>query len=103
MNTQVAANDNSLQEAFDEYDQANPNVYDLIKHFTMTAIQSGRKHYSMMSIMQRVRWHTNIETNGDAFKINNNFAPYYARKFMAEQPNHNGFFKTRKVKGDAHG
>ena len=92
-----AANDN--QAAWQEFHDANPGVYSLVERFTKQAIDAGYKHYGMMSILQRVRWHTMIETDGDSFKINNNHAPYYARHFMQENPQYDGFFRTRKVGG----
>lgn len=89
-----ASNDNKAR--FDEFHAENPHVYELVKHYAKQAIQSGHKHYGMKSIMERVRWHTSIETN-DTFKINNNHSPYYARMFMDDYPQHAGFFHTRKA------
>jgi hypothetical protein len=40
-----------------------------------------------------------VETKGDDFKISNDFIAYYARLFMAYNPQHEGFFKTRPMKG----
>ena len=90
-----AANDN--EAAWRDFHEANPNVYRLIERFTKQAIGAGFKHYGMMSIIQRVRWHTQIETDDLSFKINNNHAPYYARHFMEQNPEHEGFFRTRRV------
>lgn len=94
-----AANDN--EAAWRDFHEANPNVYRLIDRFTKQAINAGFKHYGMMSIIQRVRWHTQIETDDQSFKINNNHAPYYARHFMEQNPEHKGFFRTRRVGGAA--
>ena len=52
-------------------------------------------------MLQRIRWHTQVETNDLSFKINNNHAPYYARHFMEQNPEHKGFFRTRRVGGAA--
>ena len=99
MSTMQAANDN--EAAWRDFHEANPNVYRLIERFTKQAIGAGFKHYGMMSIIQRVRWHTQIETDDLSFKINNNHAPYYARHFMEQNPEHEGFFRTRRVGGAA--
>ena len=77
-----AANDN--QAAWQEFHDANPGVYSLVEHFTKQVIDAGFKHYGMMSIPQRVRWHTSIETEGDTYRINNNHTPYYARHHADE-------------------
>ena len=70
------------------------SVYSLIERFTKQAINAGLRHYGMMSIVQRVRWHTQVETDDGTFKLNNNHAPYYARHFMQQNPQHEGFKYT---------
>ena len=91
----TAANDNYTK--FQQFHKDNPHVYDLIKHFTKEAIDAGFKHYGIQSVAERVRWHTMIETNGEPLKLNNNHTAYYARMFMDEHPEHEGFFRTRTL------
>ena len=58
-------------------------VHSLVEHFTKQVIDAGFKHYGMMSILQRVRWHTSrLKRKAMDLKLNNNHAPYYARHFM---------------------
>jgi len=96
----TAVNDN--QAKWQDFHEANPGVYRLIKHFTFQAIDAGLEHYGMQSVLERVRWHTDMATrNNDGFKINNNHAPFYARLFMNDYPQHAGFFRTRKQQGVA--
>lgn len=80
------------------FHKANPRVYDLFKRFTFQVIRAGHQHYSADAVCHRIRWHTSVETQGDDFKINNNYAAYYARLFMVEHPQHDGFFRTRVTK-----
>lgn len=89
---------NSAQEEFWQYHNDNPGIYSWIKHFALQAIAAGHKHYAIASIVERVRWHTNIEMGDDTFKINNTYRPHYARLFMSEYPEHAGFFRTRERK-----
>ena len=92
--------DNDNEAAWLDFHEANPHVYDLIERFAFEAIAAGHKHYSMMAIIQRVRWHTMVETEGgDTFKINNNFSPYYSRQFL-QQPALRGLLPPRTVKGE---
>ena len=90
-----AANDNEMK--FHEFHEANPEIYDLIKHFAMIAIKSGREHYGMQSVIERVRWHTTVETDGSPYKVNNNHAAYYTKLFNEEFPQYAGFFRTRNM------
>jgi hypothetical protein len=101
----TAANDNRpprnrWEREFRVFHAKNPHVYDLVRAFTFDAIKSGRDHYAINDVISRIRWHTQIETRDDTFKINSNFAPYYARLFMADHPEHRGFFRNRKILGE---
>ena len=73
----------------------NPTIYELFKRFTFEVIERGHDKYSSKAIFERIRWHTDIETNGDEFKMSNNYTPYYARFFMHEHPQYEGFFRTQ--------
>ena len=92
-----AANDNEAK--FEDFHTKNPHVYELVKHFTKQVINAGHKHYGIQTILERIRWHTMVENSGDPFKVNNNHGRYYARKFMEDHPEHEGFFRTRNHGG----
>ena len=85
------------KQAWWKWHKKNPQVWELFQKFTFEAIESGRTHYSTNSVIERIRWYTDIETSGDVFKINNNHAPYYARLFHLEYPQYDGFFRTRNA------
>jgi hypothetical protein len=72
-------------------------VYELFKRFAFEVIRRGHKHYSANAIFERIRWHTDIETNGDPFKLSNNHRAYYARLFMHDHPEYEGFFRTKEI------
>ena len=79
-----------------EWHRDNPRVYELFQQYTLQAINAGRPRYSARVVIERIRWHVNIETRGDEFKINDHYTPYYARLFMRDHPQHAGFFETRE-------
>ena len=83
------------EEGFSVFHTNNPKVYELFRKFTLEVINRGYEHYSADAIMHRVRWETNVVKCHRQFKINNNFVTFYARLFMAEFPQHEGFFETR--------
>jgi len=83
------------KEQFKKYNDDNPKVYDLFCKFTNKVINRGFRNFSAESIINQIRWFTSIETTGDVFKINNDLKPYYARQFMKDNPQHQGFFRTR--------
>lgn len=90
-----------LKREWWHFHKENPDVYELVERFTMDVIRRGFANYSINSIFERIRWHTDIETGGD-FKLNNNHRPYYARYFMHLHPEHSGFFRIREQQGDSH-
>lgn len=85
-----------LKRAWWKWHKQNPEVWELFKKFTFDTINAGYDHYSVRAIVERIRWHTDVETKGDSFKINNNHMAYYARYFHHMYPEHDGFFRIRE-------
>lgn len=67
-------------------------VYDEFKKLAVEAM-ARRARFSARTILEVLRWNTGIRMGGE-FKINNNFAPKFARRFMSEY-NCPGLFATR--------
>jgi len=79
------------------YHKNHPEVWDLFVRFSKEIISKGYANYSVNAIFERIRWEMDVGGSGDSeFKINNNFRPLYARRFMKMYPDHDGFFRTRK-------
>lgn len=78
--------------------KANPHVYELFERFTFEAIRHGHKNLSAWLIVNRIRWETSVVTQGDDFKVSNDFIAYYARYFMHLHPAYRGFFRTKPLK-----
>ncbi len=89
----------SLKEKWWEFHKENPHVYELFEKFTFQAIDVGFNNYSANAVFERIRWHTDIETKGNGFKLSNNHRAYYARYFHTINPDHDGFFRTKITKG----
>ena len=89
----------NLKEKFKRFDENNPHVWDLFVSYTMQAINAGASKFGAQAVIERIRWHSNIETQSeDRFKISNDHAAFYARKFMEEYPQYDGVFRTRPSK-----
>lgn len=55
----------------------------------------------MKGVIEMARWHTAIKTEGDRqYKISNDFTAHYARMWMVEHPEHDGFFRTKPIPDD---
>ena len=88
----------TIQGRFEKFHAQNPHIYEAFVRFARQARAAGYAHYGCHAIMQRVRWHMEIETRSDdGFKINNDFSSRYARRIMEQEPDLKGFFVTRRL------
>jgi len=86
---------------FEQYHKENPNIYKAFVNYAYEAKKKGFSNYSAKSLFEIIRWHTPIKADG-VFKINNNYAPDYARKMMDEYESFKGFFRVRTLKAKRH-
>jgi hypothetical protein len=84
-----------LAVKFWEWHSANPHVYELFKRYALQAALAGRHRFSARTITERIRWHTQIDTAGDEYKINDHWTPFYARLFVVDHPKHRRLFQFR--------
>lgn len=90
--------ENEKERKFLDYHKENPHIYELFKRYALVAIESGRTRFGANSIIERIRWYSSVESEDDfGFKINNNHAPYYARLFVGQYPQHSKFFSLRNL------
>lgn len=89
----------SLKEKFESFDAANPAHWTLFKRFALEAIAAGKKHLSVSLITERIRWEAVVNTTLTDYQVDNNHRAFYARKFHAEFPQYDGFFRTRVSPG----
>jgi hypothetical protein len=88
-----------MLKAVEKYHNTHPEVWELFNKFTAERIAQGFKNYSVNGIFERIRWETPAGADGtQEFKIGNNFRAFYARAWMEDNPEHEGFFRTRKQK-----
>lgn len=88
------------RERFERFHAENPHIYERFCFYTMQAIKAGRTRYSARTIIERIRWHTSIESNDPDFKINDHCCPFYSRLFEQDHPRHRGFFEKRRALAD---
>lgn len=88
----------SLDDKFRKYHQDNPGIFGLFIRFTREARRRGYRHFGSKAVFERIRWHMNVETTGDPFKINNNYTSRYVRLLEKEYPGFVGFYRQRQLK-----
>ena len=91
----------SLFDEFIRFHRDNPEIYDLYVKYAFQLRDAGRENYGSKAIVERIRWHVNVETQSkDEFKINNNHTAYYARMVMIDYPELKGYFRLRSARND---
>lgn len=84
-------------ERFRAFHKANPQVYAQFKRNALL-MKARRPRYSARTIMEVIRWNTDLRTSGDVFDINNDFIPIYVRLLIYHRPEFEGFFELRRVR-----
>ncbi len=86
---------NTHIEGFLEAYKSAPEVWRAFERITLDLVKRERKA-GAIDILGKIRWDTNVEGGLD-WKVNNNYAPYYARIFVHKYPQHASFFEFRRV------
>jgi hypothetical protein len=88
-----------IVRAFWKYHEENPHIFVLFRRFALEARAAKKNHFSVYAITERIRWYLSVETQGDEFKINNNYRSCYARLLITSDPIFDGFFSLRSTPG----
>jgi hypothetical protein len=87
-------------ERFEQFHYANPQVATALESMAAELIQRGRKRVGIKMLMEVLRWNYQMKTedpNSD-FKLNNNYAPYYARLLIERHPEWASVFELREIR-----
>lgn len=91
----------SLQAAYEVWRRQNPHIYAAFKRSALALKTAGRKRYGAKAIAEHMRYHQAMQSQGDPWKINNNFVSRMARELLAEMPEEfEGFLELRKLQRD---
>lgn len=95
-----APQDSFMWRKFREYDERHPGIYDKFKEIAMGLWDRGYRKMGADYVIRIMRWRTGTGAEGEEYKVNHNYFPYYARKMMLEFPEYQGMFNLRPLKGD---
>ncbi len=78
----------------------NKHIYKAFQSRALRMAMTGRKRYSARTIVEAIRWNTELRDSEIIWKINNNYVPGLARLFMETYGEQfPGFFKLRNPSG----
>lgn len=83
---------------FAEFHKKNPQVYRELLKLTEQAVARGRSRIGINMLIEVVRWNRFLQTTDEDYKINNNYAPRYARMIMNEHPEYGDIFQLRTLR-----
>lgn len=88
---------------FWEYHHRHPIVYRELVAIARQWVQGGRDQWSIWSAFAVLRWQRRSTSLGlpdpdEAYKISNDFTPYYARLIMALEPDLEDVFEVHQMK-----
>lgn len=88
----------SMAEQFAEFHRHNPQVYQALRRLALNLATSGRKRGSINQLFEVLRYEYALRTQGDEYKLNNNWRSRYARLLMESEPALRGWFETRDLR-----
>lgn len=88
----------SIEADFKAFHEANPHVYEHLRRlaFVWKARRPGQR-LGIGMLFEVARWDISLGTDGDPFKLNNNYRALYARMLMEREPDLRGLFQTRRL------
>ena len=88
----------TLEERFERFHAANPHIYKTLKEMALALKVAGLKRYGIDALFGFLRFNHSIRTQGDGFKLNNDFKAFYSRMLMEEEEELTGFFEVRSTR-----
>lgn len=86
------------EEDFRAFHEANPQVYRAIREIALDLKKRNVRKAGMKAIFERLRWIYRLQTQGEEYRLNNNYTAFYARMLMDREPELDGFFEVRRLR-----
>ncbi|WP_235738955.1 hypothetical protein [Nocardioides alcanivorans] len=88
--------DLTIAERFEAFHSANPHVAEALEALAAEWLAHHRK-VGVKALVERLRWESGIQTQGDAYRINNSLVSHYARLLIARRPEWAERIETRRL------
>lgn len=88
----------TIQERFEAFHARNPHVFDALKRLALEMRLRGMPRWSIKAAYEVLRWLYALQTQGERYRLSNDFHALYARKLMQDVPELAGFFETRSLR-----
>ncbi|MDX3224581.1 MULTISPECIES: hypothetical protein [unclassified Streptomyces] len=90
----------TIQAQFEAFHQLNPWVLRALESLTADYLKRGATRVGIGMLFEVLRWRYATATEGDEFRLNNNFRSRYARLLIERHPEWAPAFKVRALRAD---
>ncbi|UUU31946.1 hypothetical protein JIX56_19695 [Streptomyces sp. CA-210063] len=90
--------DQSIQERFEAFHDLNPWVFRALERMTADCADKGFKQLGIGMLFEVLRWRYGQATEGDPFRLNNNFRSRYVRLLIEQHPEWSRLFELRALR-----
>ena len=90
-------------EGFEQFHSDNPQVFSALVSMTRTLLGRGHRRIGMGMLFEVLRWEHYMKTNGEPFKLNNNYRAFYSRLIENHHPEWEGIYTKRTSLADERG
>ena len=90
-----------MQERFLAFHADHPEVYEALVVLARRGFEAGANRLGLRMLFEVVRWEwilSRLPAEHEAWKLNNNYAPWYARLIMDENPWAADLFELRRIR-----
>ncbi|MEU5434518.1 hypothetical protein AB0G73_14240 [Streptomyces sp. NPDC020719] len=88
----------SIQERFEAFHQLNPWILEQLEVLTVDCVDRGLKRVGIGMLFEVLRWQYGRATQGEPWKLNNDFRSRYARRLLDLHPEWSSLFETRRIR-----
>jgi hypothetical protein len=88
----------TVKAQFERFHSRHPEVYAEFVRLCRVATRAGRKRVGIKQLFEVLRWNRYVGPDHlEDYKLNNNYAPHYARLIMSREPDLANIFETRAM------
>ncbi|GAA1919907.1 hypothetical protein [Streptantibioticus ferralitis] len=90
----------TIQQQFEEFHRLNPWVLKALESLTADYLARGARRVGIGMLFEVLRWRYTTATEGDEFRLNNNFRSRYVRLIVERHPQWQSAFEVRSLRTD---
>jgi hypothetical protein len=91
----LIAPETPLERRFAEFHKANPQIYRALARQAEQLLDQGRRRIAIAELVEELRYHEDLGTRADPFKLNNSHRAFYSRLLIYRNRSLEGVIEIR--------